>query len=64
MKKIIFLLAVLFLPTTVYANDITVLLDGVTVVFEDVQPVIIQGRTHVPIRGVFDFDGIFHRVGR
>ena len=34
--------------------DLTVEIDGVTVVFPDQQPVIVDGRTLVPVRGVFE----------
>lgn len=38
----------------VQAADINVTIDGEAVVFEDVQPVIINSRTYVPLRGVFE----------
>ena len=39
----------------VYANDaISVIIDGQQVTFEAQQPVIIDGRTLVPVRGVFE----------
>ena len=37
-----------------YAETITVMLDGQRVEFTDQQPVIIDGRTLVPVRGVFE----------
>ena len=41
--------------TTVYASDnITVTINGVPVVFADQQPVVVDGRTLVPIREVFE----------
>ena len=43
------------IPTTVLANDnISVTIDGQSVVFVDQQPVIIDGRTLVPARGAFE----------
>jgi len=41
----------------VYANDISVTIDGRRVVFEDQGPVVVDGRTLVPIRGVFETIG-------
>lgn len=35
-------------------NGISVQIDGERVVFEDIQPMIIEGRTLVPLRGVFE----------
>ena len=72
MKKQIFsfFLAVLviftFVPTmTTHANEppITVTIDGQQVIFNDQQPVIIDDRTLVPVRGVFEqmgFDVKWH----
>ena len=42
-------------PTTIYANDeISVTIDGVVVDFEGQPPTIVDGRTLVPVRGVFE----------
>ena len=38
-------------------NDIRVVVDGVPVVFADQQPIIVDGRTLVPVRGVFEMMG-------
>ena len=47
-------------PTTVLANnEITVAINGVPVVFVDQGPIIVQGRTLVPIRGVFEALGFY-----
>ena len=65
MKKIIFkriftlALAAMFVlalvPLTVYANeDIKVTIDGEQVIFSGQLPVIVDGRTLVPVRGVFE----------
>ena len=57
MKKIVvFLLgcAMLLLPITVFAEDINVYVGDAKVEFTDVQPVISEGRTLVPLRGVFE----------
>ena len=59
MKKILIsmLTMALFLalvPVTVFANQVTVLVDGQRVHFPDVQPSIQAGRTMVPLRGVFE----------
>ena len=43
--------------TAVYANNITVTIDGQQVSFGDQQPVIVDGRTLVPVRGVFELMG-------
>ena len=43
------------MPLTAFANDgISVVIDGVRVAFDDQQPVIVDGRTLVPVRGVFE----------
>ncbi|MCL2400954.1 MAG: copper amine oxidase N-terminal domain-containing protein, partial [Defluviitaleaceae bacterium] len=49
--------ALLAAPLTTQASDITVIVDGQSVIFEDVQPTIIDARTMVPLRGVFDMMG-------
>lgn len=38
----------------VFGADISVTIDNKPVAFSDVQPVIIEGRTYVPLRGVFE----------
>ena len=43
--------------TALYANDINVTIYGQQVTFGDQQPVIIDGRTLVPVRGVFELMG-------
>jgi len=63
MKKfIVFLLITVFvfslIPVTVLANgDINVTVDGRTVEFVGQRPVVVDGRTLVPIRGVFEMLG-------
>ena len=47
------LLVLAFGSLALYANDIDVTIDGVPVVFADQQPQIVDGRTFVPVRGVF-----------
>lgn len=47
------ILSSIFVYTTCTANDITVTLDGKTVSF-DVQPQIVEGRTLVPLRKIFE----------
>jgi uncharacterized protein YkwD len=44
-------------PVTAYASGITVTIDGQRVHFVDVQPAIVQDRTMVPMRGVFEHMG-------
>ena len=64
-KKLVSILMVLalvftLLPVaTIANNDITVTIDGVPVVFEGQGPVIIGGRTLVPVRGVFEALGFY-----
>ena len=62
------LLALVFIPTiAVYANAIRVTVDGETVNFTNQQPVIVDGRTLVPVRGVFEtmgFDVDWHPEDR
>ena len=45
------------IETVAANNDITVIVDGRTVVFEGQQPVLIDGRVLVPVRGVFEMMG-------
>lgn len=55
MKKYISsVLAVLMLCQSVYAGDISVNLDGENVEFAAQSPVIVEGRTLIPLRGVFE----------
>ncbi|MCL1998214.1 MAG: stalk domain-containing protein [Turicibacter sp.] len=57
MKKMILLVALVgavFLPTALYGQQINVNVDGVPVNFVGQLPVIIEGRTLVPVRGVFE----------
>ena len=59
MKKILLtsvltLMTLLFMTSLVYANDITVTIDGQPVTFAAQAPVIVDGRTLVPVRGVFE----------
>ncbi|GEM_PF-6110149 len=42
------------LSTSAFAADVTVSIDEVPVVFSDVQPIIVNDRTYVPLRGVFE----------
>jgi len=49
--------ALLAAPLATQASDITVIVDGQPVFFEDVQPSIVDGRTMVPLRGVFETMG-------
>ncbi|MCL2377051.1 MAG: stalk domain-containing protein [Defluviitaleaceae bacterium] len=44
----------IFAPMGLQANEIRVTIDGVTVDFEGQPPVIVGGRTLVPVRGVFE----------
>jgi len=58
MKKVLFLslMALLIMALAIPANavaDITVFIDGVQIVF-DVPPVIVEGRTLVPLRAIFE----------
>ena len=55
MKKYISaVLAVLMICQSVYAGDISVNLDGENVEFAAQSPIIIEGRTLIPLRGVFE----------
>ncbi len=54
MKKLIFTIILLLTFTTAYAeDDIKVYIDSTRVVF-DTQPIIINGRTMVPVRAIFE----------
>ncbi len=53
-KYITSALALLVLCQNVYAGDISVNLDGENVEFATQSPVIIEGRTLIPLRGVFE----------
>ena len=48
------ILATLFIMLPAYADDIRVTVDGTQVEFAAQQPVIVGGRTLVPVRGVFE----------
>ena len=55
MKKFVSLaLAALMMSTNVFAGDISVNLDGEAVEFTGQEPVITEGRTLIPLRGVFE----------
>ncbi|MCD8089756.1 MAG: copper amine oxidase N-terminal domain-containing protein [Clostridiales bacterium] len=55
MKKFIVLPAVLLLTVlTVYGGEISVVLDGNEVSFSGNEPVVSEGRTLIPVRGVFE----------
>jgi len=59
MKKPFFSLAVMLIlllatATAVYASDIGVSIDGQEITFPDQAPLIVDGRTLVPVRGVFE----------
>jgi|GEM_PF-3739103 len=47
----------MFTPAGLYADEIRVTVDGVTIDFEGQSPIIVDGRTLVPIRGVFEHLG-------
>jgi len=63
MKKVaIFVLALcLIMPATLYAAEINVVIDDEVVHFADQGPTIVNGRTMVPVRGVFE--ALNFRVG-
>ena len=46
--------AALCLSVSTFAQGVTVSLDGNTVSFPNQQPVVVEGRTLIPLRGVFD----------
>jgi len=48
---------IVFIETTAADNNITVIIDGQTVEFEGQQPVMVDGRVLVPVRGVFEMMG-------
>jgi len=50
-------LGTVFISTMAFASDITVKLNGKEIYFEDQQAEIVEGRTLVPLRGVFDSMG-------
>ena len=60
MRKLIFsilafvLVAGIFAPAALHASEISVTIDGVAVDFDGQQPIIVDGRTLVPVRGVFE----------
>ncbi|MDR2183032.1 MAG: peptidylprolyl isomerase [Clostridiales bacterium] len=49
----------IFMPAALYANEVSVTIDGVLVEFEDQGPAIVDGRTLVPVRGVFEALGFY-----
>jgi len=55
--SVLTLLAVFFIALPVYADEISVTIDGQQVVFEGQHPVNISGRVLVPVRGVFEMMG-------
>ena len=55
--SVLTLLAVFFITLPVYANEIIVTIDDQRVIFEGQSPVIVEGRTLVPVRGVFEMLG-------
>ncbi|MDR0272439.1 MAG: CAP domain-containing protein [Clostridiales bacterium] len=58
MKKfMLFLILTVLFASNVYANQINVTIEGERVVFADQLPAIIDGRTLVPIRAVFEHIG-------
>lgn len=54
---VVVLIMSILTSVTLYANEISVTIDGVQVNFEGQTPTIIDGRTLVPIRGVFEVLG-------
>ena len=54
MVWVLAMLLVTFSPMAVRGGHIRVLIDGVEAKFTDQQPVIVNGRTLVPVRGVFE----------
>ena len=48
------LFVLMLFPTAAYAADIIVTIDGERITFDGQQPVIVDGRTLVPVRGVFE----------
>jgi hypothetical protein len=48
------LTAIVINPITVWADTIIVEVDGARVIFDDQDPVIVDGRTLIPVRGVFE----------
>ena len=44
----------IFMPAALQANEVNVTIDGVQVEFADQGPAIVDGRTLVPVRGVFE----------
>ncbi|MCL2377094.1 MAG: peptidylprolyl isomerase [Defluviitaleaceae bacterium] len=47
----------IFMPAALHASEVTITIDGVQVEFEDQAPVVVDGRTLVPVRGVFEVLG-------
>jgi len=44
----------IFMPAALQASEVNISIDGVQVQFADQEPVIVDGRTLVPLRGVFE----------
>jgi len=57
MTSIVILVATLAIAVTALASEIRVHVQGERVVFEDQQPTLVDGRTLVPARGVFEMRG-------
>jgi len=47
----------LIMPVVIYATEVSVTIDGQRVEFVDQEPIIVDGRTLVPLRGVFEAIG-------
>ena len=54
LAALVFMLAWVIAPVALQANEISVTIDGVTVDFDGQPPIIVDGRTLVPVRGVFE----------
>ena len=53
-KSVASLLIVILLATTIFASGISVTLNGSKIDFADQEPVIVEGRTLVPLRAIFE----------
>ena len=53
-KLLVVILAVMMLATAAFAADITVTLNGEAIDFADQAPAIVEGRTLVPLRAIFE----------
>ncbi|MCL1885126.1 MAG: stalk domain-containing protein [Defluviitaleaceae bacterium] len=56
---ILILIGILSMSVLAYAQEVNVTIDGVHVVFLDQEPVVVDGRTLVPVRGVFEQLGFY-----